>query len=335
MSAHAVLVATLAAAAAGRPATLARITRPAEPRLPRGTRLPDAVRVVELQAASAEAAVQAACEAATARDREGWLILDLPAECLAAPSLRAHLDAAVLPVGPTPLDEHFAAAVLGDPRLVPPVQAGPPAPVWLLGCGRSGGEPAVARFERSMRAAVRTGAPDAADAIRALPVALPRLGPSDAAGLVVGTLTSRLLCQGLHLIAAIEAAARHPSAAPLRRQDLAESPGPAPSAAGGADHRDTGERLRDLAEALEAIEEGAGPSPQDLADAPLLEDWDVGLRAVRALTGVVSGHPDFPRPCRIRTSEVYASDGRTWVRTYSRWYRLGRAVGDTAPTTLQ
>ncbi|MFX7265391.1 hypothetical protein ABTI85_20220, partial [Acinetobacter baumannii] len=91
----------------------------------------------------------------------------------------------------------------------------------------------------SMRAAVRTGAPDATDAIRALPVALPRLGPSDAAGLVVGTLTSRLLCQGLHLIAAIEAAARHPSAAPLRRQDLAESLGPAPSAGGGADHRDT------------------------------------------------------------------------------------------------
>lgn len=84
-------------------------------------------------------------------------------------------------------------------------------------------------------------------------------------------------------------------------------------------------RLRSLADDLDRIHAGEGPSPEELASAPSIVDWrcvvtSAGLR----LDGFVSGHPRLGEG-RTFTSQLWAADpdGR-WIRTLSRFYVLGR-----------
>ena len=80
----------------------------------------------------------------------------------------------------------------------------------------------------------------------------------------------------------------------------------------------------------------AGPTPEDLADAPRLTAWRIviepGERVVR-LHGRVTGHPEIDDP-ELTTSAVIALDAggsggdhgvEGWARTLSRWYRLDGA----------
>lgn len=85
-------------------------------------------------------------------------------------------------------------------------------------------------------------------------------------------------------------------------------------------------RLRDLADDLDRVRAGAAPREEDLARAPLIVDWHalltpLGLR----LIGFVTGHPLLGnRPAM--TSQVWAADpGGRWIRTLTRFYRLGEA----------
>jgi hypothetical protein len=75
----------------------------------------------------------------------------------------------------------------------------------------------------------------------------------------------------------------------------------------------------------------AGIPPEDLAtDAPLLDRWLVAVRPASCLLGQSTGHPLLPGVNRkIVTSDLMLmSRDRSWARTLSRWYRLGRpAVG--------
>ncbi len=82
----------------------------------------------------------------------------------------------------------------------------------------------------------------------------------------------------------------------------------------------TAEIRRSLA-ALEAGE--AGPSPDDLAAVPLLNDWQtILMRGSCCLAGEVSGHPRLQGS--ITTSALIVLDpDLTWARTMSRFYRLG------------
>ncbi len=89
------------------------------------------------------------------------------------------------------------------------------------------------------------------------------------------------------------------------------------------DQREAGDRLHDLADELQGIRDGTKPVPDDLADAPRLEGWRTTSREVRILTGRVYGHPNIPDGRRITTSDLYASDGKSWARSMSRYYRLG------------
>jgi len=84
-------------------------------------------------------------------------------------------------------------------------------------------------------------------------------------------------------------------------------------------------KMRRLGDDLDRLRSGIGPTGAELAGAPLIEDWHavltpMGLR----LTGFVSGHPGFSDRSTI-ISQLWAADasGR-WVRTLSRFYRLGR-----------
>jgi hypothetical protein len=80
----------------------------------------------------------------------------------------------------------------------------------------------------------------------------------------------------------------------------------------------------EIKRALVALEAGeAGPSPDDMAVAPALNDWQaIMMRYSCCLAGEVSGHPWLNGP--ITTSALIVLDpGLTWARTMSRFYRLG------------
>jgi hypothetical protein len=94
-------------------------------------------------------------------------------------------------------------------------------------------------------------------------------------------------------------------------------------------------KVRRLGDDLERIRSGAGPTDAEIAAAPLIEEWyavltPTGLR----LAGVVSRHPLFGNGTTV-ISQVWAADaGGRWVRTISRFYRLGRAAaGNIAAET--
>ncbi|MBB3987987.1 hypothetical protein GGQ68_004341 [Sagittula marina] len=84
----------------------------------------------------------------------------------------------------------------------------------------------------------------------------------------------------------------------------------------------------DLLAALDEAE--AGPQPDDLPDAPVIDNWFLIWRdgdVVRA-DGDVHGHPTIDDPW-VTTSPVlgYSYDfdrEEGWLRSISRWYRLGR-----------
>ncbi|MTE02091.1 ATP-dependent Lon protease [Paracoccus sp. YIM 132242] len=85
-----------------------------------------------------------------------------------------------------------------------------------------------------------------------------------------------------------------------------------------------------LEQILAAIDEAqAGPTAEDLAAAPLLDPWHpiLTLDVAPLLMGHVSGHPILGTT-RITTSRLITLDpGDRWARTCSRWYRLGRPIG--------
>ena len=87
------------------------------------------------------------------------------------------------------------------------------------------------------------------------------------------------------------------------------------------------ERLASLVADMERIRRGE--LPQALAggeDAPILDRWILGHRPVPCLTGLSTGHPRLAGMNRaIATSDLWLmSKDRSWARTLSRWYRLGR-----------
>jgi hypothetical protein len=70
-----------------------------------------------------------------------------------------------------------------------------------------------------------------------------------------------------------------------------------------------------------------GPSPEELAVAPKIDGWWLELIGgwLRA-RGDLSGHPDISDP-HVTTSPVIGFDvDAGWLRTRSRFYRLGRPL---------
>jgi hypothetical protein len=81
--------------------------------------------------------------------------------------------------------------------------------------------------------------------------------------------------------------------------------------------------LEKLVADLRRIVVGEAPSPDELASAPLLLDFQPTLRLVPCLRGDVVGHPEFGNR-NIFTSQLWAYSPRHhWCRTLSRFYRLG------------
>ena len=86
--------------------------------------------------------------------------------------------------------------------------------------------------------------------------------------------------------------------------------------------------LRILAADLERIRDGLGPTEDELAWAPLLDEWRTGIRGVLCLGGRPFGHPTLTGSRNALTSPVWVLDPvRGYARTESRFYRLGRPAG--------
>lgn len=86
------------------------------------------------------------------------------------------------------------------------------------------------------------------------------------------------------------------------------------------------ERITRLAVDIERIHSGVSPADIAGSDVPILDRWIVGQRLIPCLAGLSTGHPLLPGENRmIGTTDLWLlSEDRTWARTLSRWYRLGR-----------
>ncbi|AWV14148.1 MULTISPECIES: hypothetical protein [Methylobacterium] len=318
-AAYAALLLADAYGVLGRPVTLLRVRFPEEAPLPGRTVTEEGLTVSEREARDAREAGEIAAEAV---GRDDDLVLDLPAACLGNLGLRARIDAPVLPVGPTPFEEHAAASALAGMNPSEDFGLDVVSPPWLLGCGRSGGAAAADAFGRVMRG--HEALVPGRGRVRTLPTVVPAFGRGEAQRIAEGDRTSRSLGASVTLLAALRAAAANPHAAEVDPAAFAANLGVDVEQARAPDEREAGDRLRDLADELQGIRDQVKPTREDLHGAPRLERWRASTRSVRVLTGEVHGHPNFPDGRRITTSDLYASDGRRWARTLSRYFVLGQ-----------
>ena len=83
-------------------------------------------------------------------------------------------------------------------------------------------------------------------------------------------------------------------------------------------------RLRDLADDCDRLERGRSVSPAPLQKAPLLEDWVPAITPQGVqLIGHVTGHPLLGDCAAVTTPLWFADPNGAWVRSLSRFYRLG------------
>jgi hypothetical protein len=151
-----------------------------------------------------------------------------------------------------------------------------------------------------------------ASPVKVLAVAIPTLNRRETDALTDGATNSRTDRIGLQLALALIAPSGDPGV--------------------GFDNRGIPDRLRELAADIEAIEDGAAPTEEDLLNAPNLTGWARLPQQVPVIAGVVAGHPQLDG--FMITSQVFASDGRSWARTLSRWYRLGAPATSPSPPPI-
>lgn len=85
-------------------------------------------------------------------------------------------------------------------------------------------------------------------------------------------------------------------------------------------------RVAALLADMEKIQQGLPPAAMARREAPILDRWILASTMVPCLAGLSTGHPLLVGENRlICTSDLWLlSQDRTWARTLSRWYRLGR-----------
>ena len=313
------LLATRAATAIGLTVDHVRVFGRGEPHLSPSLSLPNGTTVVETPAE--EAADVVARAVAGGSDLTFVEAVPVGIERLGP----LPFEAVLLGIGPYVTDERRAAIAFKDlPERLTRV-------TWLLGLGRVGADPTLRRFERGMVAALTDlGAPCPP---RVLHAGMPLLRRSEADALLSGNPSPRALRVGIDLLAALAVAVQRAGGRPYADvwgEAACDATADAVATHGG----DEVETLRCLADDLERIAEGYGPTPEDLAGAPVLERWQTDARVVRSLVGIVDRHPVLPPGRHVRTSEVYATDGRTWARTLSRFYALGAPMSQEATAKL-
>src|SRR6185437_10721480 len=85
------------------------------------------------------------------------------------------------------------------------------------------------------------------------------------------------------------------------------------------------QNLRLLAQHLDDVAVGSRPTPDDLAQAPLLDAWQPKLTSAHApaIRGRVFGHPLLNDGETIRCDILAADPDLAWIMTWAGFYRLG------------
>jgi hypothetical protein len=84
------------------------------------------------------------------------------------------------------------------------------------------------------------------------------------------------------------------------------------------------EQLTRLLDDIRALRGDKGPGAIDLAGAPLVDQWSIGLVPAPCIVGTVVGHPIFRNRTRVHTQQMILIDPDAgWARTWSGFYRLG------------
>jgi hypothetical protein len=85
--------------------------------------------------------------------------------------------------------------------------------------------------------------------------------------------------------------------------------------------------LRVLADDLDRISAGAGPTEADLAHAPILFDWEPKLNSAHepAIRGAVRGHPAIPDGEFLRAEILAVDPDLSWIRTWTGFFRLAES----------
>jgi hypothetical protein len=85
--------------------------------------------------------------------------------------------------------------------------------------------------------------------------------------------------------------------------------------------------LRVLADDLDRINSGAGPTEADLVSAPVLFDWEPKLNSASepAIRGVVRGHPAIPDGEVLRAEILAVDADLSWIRTWTGFFRLAES----------
>jgi hypothetical protein len=84
-------------------------------------------------------------------------------------------------------------------------------------------------------------------------------------------------------------------------------------------------RAIDIAEDLSRLAAGEGPTPAELAAAPIIRRRIFAPVVEACLIGKILGHPTIGEMRPERTMSLFAMDSEAEVpfcRTWSRWYRL-------------
>jgi hypothetical protein len=95
------------------------------------------------------------------------------------------------------------------------------------------------------------------------------------------------------------------------------------------DLADAARRAQSLADDLRRMAAGDLPTPAELESAPLIDGWSLSFRPETCLVGTIYGHPSLGlmRPGMTTAVEAFAPN-LGWVRTASRFFRLGFAAGN-------
>lgn len=88
------------------------------------------------------------------------------------------------------------------------------------------------------------------------------------------------------------------------------------------------ERLEAAQAALEAIKSGVEPTPEQLAEAPILDAWAESEMGGNRICGFVEGHPSIADGPATTSAVIHFAEDMAWCRTISRYYRLGRPLAE-------
>lgn len=83
------------------------------------------------------------------------------------------------------------------------------------------------------------------------------------------------------------------------------------------------ETLERLLADLKRIRDGQGPTEDELAEAPIIHGYEIEHRLAPVLRGLIFGHPLLGTTIGTTSDLWFIAPDKRWVRTLSRFYRLG------------